>query len=85
MGMLQPCFRNPVSLLSTCGTAQWKGSGCILLTSASPRGREDQAGVMLHSAVSSEATGAAAPARSRPVGKSGVCCPGDGLVAAASG
>ena len=67
------------------GAAQWKGSGCILLTSASPRGREDQARVMLHFSVLSEATGAAAPARSRPVGKSGVCCPRDGLVAAASG
>ena len=82
-GMLQPCLRNPVSLLSTCGYCPvervWPHP------SPSPWGGEDQGGVRLRSAVSSEATGAAAPARSRPGGKSGVCCPGDGLVAAASG
>lgn len=66
--------------------AHWGGSGCILPTSASPRGAgQAQVGVVLGSAVSSEATGAAAPARSRPVGrKSWVRWPGSCPVAAAS-
>ena len=60
-GVLQPYLRNPVSLLSTCGCCPVER--VWLHPSPSPWGGEDQAGVRLCSAVSSEATAAAAGIR----------------------